>query len=64
VCNAAGYQQTAADATGTATFDFTVVKGPFGTNNVVCGPSQQCYIAISNVTSNQVQGAMGNISFA
>jgi hypothetical protein len=50
---------------GIVTLNFTVAKGPFGTNNIVCSPAQQCYIAVSTFqTGDPVQFVQANISFA
>jgi hypothetical protein len=64
-CNGPGAQFLAADALGTVTLDFIVVKGPFGTNNILCGPAQQCDIFVSTFqTGDPFQFAQANISFA
>jgi hypothetical protein len=50
---------------GIVTLDFTVSKGPFGTDNIVCGPAQQCYIGVSTFQpGDPVQFAQANINFA
>jgi hypothetical protein len=47
-----------ADRTGTVTFDYTVMSGPFGANSIVCGPTQPC------ATEGSSHGAVEDIGFS
>jgi hypothetical protein len=43
--------------------EFTVSKGPFGANNIVCGPAQACLISVTQATPSPTQEADAPISF-
>ena len=63
-CNLGGIKTGPASADGTVTIDFPVKKGPFGSNNVVCGPAQKCLLSLSDLTATPKELATENISFA
>ena len=62
-CNLTAMQGVAADANGRVQAGFTVVKGPFGANNIVCGPSQACLISVTQATPSPSQEADAPITF-
>ena len=63
-CNLNGTVPVRADASGQVGASFTVLKGPFGTSHIVCGPSQKCEISVSQETLNPTEEADTHISFA
>lgn len=62
-CDLAGMQSVASDAGGQVTVEFAVTKGPFGANNIVCGPSQACLISVTQATPSPTQEADAQITF-
>jgi len=64
-CNLRGIKVGVANATGTVTVQFTAVKGPFGSNKIVCSSSQPCLISVANAGSaSPTEVASENITFA
>jgi hypothetical protein len=62
-CNLAGILSVTSDAAGAVAAAFTVVKGPFGFNQIVCGPQQACLVSVSQAVANPTQEADAAISF-
>jgi hypothetical protein len=62
-CNLAGLATTASDAAGQVHLEFTVVKGPFGSNQIVCGPTQSCLVSITQATVSPTEEADAVITF-
>lgn len=62
-CNLNAMQAVTADASGRIQVDFTVAKGPFGANNIVCGPAQACLISVTQAVPSPTQEADAPISF-
>ena len=62
-CNLNAMQGVTADASGRVQAGFTVAKGPFGTNNIVCGASQACLISVTQATPSPTQEADATITF-
>jgi hypothetical protein len=62
-CNLANMQSVASDPGGRVSVEFTVTKGPFGSNNVVCGPNQACLVSVSQASPSPTQEADTQISF-
>jgi hypothetical protein len=62
-CNLTSMQSITADASGHVRVEFTVSKGPFGANNIVCGPAQACLISVTQATPSPTQEADAPISF-
>lgn len=62
-CNLNAMQSVTADANGRVSVEFTVSKGPFGSNNIVCGPAQACLISVTQATLTPTQEADAPISF-
>jgi hypothetical protein len=62
-CNLASMQSVTADTSGRVSAEFTVSKGPFGANNIVCGPAQACLISVTQATPSPTQEADAPISF-
>ena len=56
-------QSVTADANGQVKFDLTVTKGPFGANNIVCGPARACLISVTQATPSPTQEADTPITF-
>ena len=44
--------------------ELTVRKGPFGANNIVCGPDQGCLVSVTQATLSPTREADTPISFA
>jgi Neocarzinostatin family len=62
-CNLNAMQGVTADADGRVQADFTVTKGPFGANNIVCGPAQACLMSVTQATPSPTQEADAQITF-
>jgi hypothetical protein len=62
-CNLANMKSVTSDAGGRVSVALTVTKGPFGANNIVCGPSQRCLVSVSQATPTPTQEADARISF-
>ena len=62
-CNLTSMQSVTADAGGRVQVEFTVSKGPFGANKIVCGPAQTCLISVTQATESPTQEADAPISF-
>jgi len=62
-CDLNGMQGVTADASGRVKVDLTVTKGPFGANNIVCGPAQACLISVTQATPSPTQEADTPITF-
>jgi hypothetical protein len=50
-CNLRGIKVGTANPSGMVTIQFTAVKGPFGSNNIVCSASQPCIISVADAGS-------------
>ena len=62
-CDLTSMQSVTADASGRVSVEFTVSKGPFGANNIICGPAQACLISVTQATPSPTQEADTPISF-
>ena len=63
-CNLRGIKVATPDSSGTVTIDYPVVKGPFGSNSVVCSASLKCLVSVATAGSaNPDEVATANISF-
>ena len=62
-CDLNGMQSVTSDASGRVKVDLTVTKGPFGANNIVCGPAQACLISVTQATPSPTQEADTPITF-
>ena len=62
-CNLTSMQSITADARGRVGVEFTVSKGPFGANNIICGPAKACLISVTQATPSPAQEADAPISF-
>lgn len=62
-CNLTGMQSITADTSGRVSVQFTVSKGPFGANNIVCGPARTCLISVTQATPSPTEEADAPISF-
>jgi len=62
-CDLANMQSVTSDANGRVSVQFTVSKGPFGANNVICGPIQPCLVSVTQATLSPTQEADARISF-
>jgi ABC-type Fe3+-hydroxamate transport system substrate-binding protein len=63
-CDLPGTKTAVPDASGTVTIQFTVNKGPFGANQIVCSAAQKCLVSVSELTASPTQEADADISFA
>ncbi len=64
-CNLEGLKTMQIGSDGTASSDYTVVKGPFGKDNVVCSPPTQCLLSVGELAAGDVERADGvDINFA
>jgi hypothetical protein len=63
-CNIGGIQVVTTDANGTISADFKVVKGPFGENQIVCGPTQKCLLSANDLTAEPKEVTTADIEFA
>jgi Neocarzinostatin family len=64
-CNLEGLKTMKIGADGTASSDYTVVKGPFGKDNVVCSPPTQCLLSVGELAAGDVERADAvDINFA
>lgn len=63
-CNLSAMQVVTSDASGRVVVQFTVVRGPFGSDHVVCGPAQPCLVSVSQATYSPTQQASTRIHFA
>ena len=43
-------QSVSADASGQVKVEYTVSKGPFGANNIVCGRARACLVSVTQAT--------------
>lgn len=62
-CDLTGLRNVTADASGRVKVEFTVRKGPFGSNNIVCGPAQECLVSVTQATLSPTEEADAPISF-
>src|SRR5262245_18056821 len=62
-CNLTGIKNVTADASGRVRVGFTVLKGPFGANKIVCGAAQACLISVTQATLSPTEEADAPISF-
>jgi hypothetical protein len=63
-CNLSAMQTVTSDASGRVVVQFSVVRGPFGSNHVVCGPAQACLVSVSQASYSPTQQASTRIYFA
>jgi hypothetical protein len=52
-----------ADSSGDVNTTFTVLKGPFGTNHIVCSTPTACVVAVTQATPKPTQDATAIVSF-
>jgi Neocarzinostatin family len=62
-CDLTGMQGVVSDASGRVKNEFTITKGPFGANNIVCSPAQACLISVTQATPSPTQEADAPITF-
>jgi hypothetical protein len=63
-CDLPGTKTAVPDASGTVTIQFTVNKGPFGANQIVCSATQKCLVSVSELTASPTQVATAELNFA
>jgi hypothetical protein len=63
-CNLHQFRIVTADSTGTVTLDYTVAKGPFGANKIVCSTKEPCDIGVASITTGGRQASQEDITFA
>ena len=60
-----GIKVAPSDGSGKVEIDYTVNKGPFGANNIVCSPQQRCTLKLSELKGgDDVEQATASIEFA
>lgn len=62
-CNLSGLTSVTADGRGHVRLRFTVVKGPFGGNKIVCSRRQACLVSVTQATLSPTEEADAAISF-
>ena len=62
-CNISALQTVTSDTDGRVVADFTVVVGPFGSNNVSCSKAAPCLVSVSQQTLAPTEEANAGISF-
>lgn len=63
-CNLANMLATSADSAGTVQVTLTVLRGPFGGNQIVCSQTQKCLISVTQASLSPSEEADAPISFA
>jgi len=62
-CNLAGMVQVITDANGKVSASIVVLKGPFGVNRIVCGPTQRCLVSVTQAALQPTEEADAQIQF-
>jgi hypothetical protein len=62
-CDVSALQPVTADSSGHVQAEYTVTKGPFGSDHVVCSTPNSCIISITQATPTPSQEANAPISF-
>lgn len=62
-CDLSNLQSAQSDQNGQVKLQFTVTKGPFGANKIVCTSTQACLISVTQATPSPTQEADQQISF-
>src|SRR5208282_5808244 len=62
-CDLTSMQSVTAAASERVNVELTVTRGPFGANNIVCGPAQACLISVTQATPSPTQEADTPINF-
>jgi len=62
-CNLDAIVTTSSDPSGHVQVNFTVSKGPFGSNQIVCGAQQRCLVSVTQATLAPKEEADTPISF-
>ena len=63
-CNLTAMTGATSDANGAVATDLTVVRGPFGANNIVCSAQQPCLVSVTQASLSPTEEADGTIQFA
>ncbi|HJQ02320.1 MAG TPA: neocarzinostatin apoprotein domain-containing protein [Jatrophihabitans sp.] len=63
-CNLTGMTPTTADGVGRVSVVLTVLRGPFGGNNIVCSAKQPCLVSVTQASLTPSQEADVPIAFA
>jgi len=63
-CNLTGMANATSAADGTVTTDLTVLRGPFGANNIICSAQQPCLISVTQASMSPTEEADATIQFA
>ncbi len=62
-CNLSGLLSVQADSAGDVNVRFTVLKGPFGANHVVCRERNACLVSVTQATLSPTEEADAPIAF-
>jgi hypothetical protein len=63
-CNLTAMTGATSDANGAVSTDLTVVRGPFGANNIVCSAQQPCLVSVTQASLSPTEEADATIQFA
>jgi heat shock protein HslJ len=63
-CNLTGMLSATSDESGRVSAVLVVLRGPFGSNNIVCSKSQQCLISVTQASLSPTEEADAVIEFA
>ena len=62
-CNVGSLKSVTSNSSGDVNTTFTVLKGPFGTNHIVCSTPTACVVAVTQATPKPTQDATAIVSF-
>lgn len=63
-CNLSGMVSVSADSAGRVTTTLTVLRGPFGTNRIVCSAHAPCLVSVTQASLHPSEEADALIRFA
>lgn len=63
-CNLSGMTAVSSDSDGRVSASLTVVRGPFGSNGVVCSGRTQCLVSVTQASLQPSEEADAPITFA
>jgi hypothetical protein len=63
-CNLTGMLSATSDGLGRVSVDLVVLRGPFGTNNIICGARQACLVSVTQASLSPTEEADAPITFA
>lgn len=63
-CNLTGMLTVSSDASGRVDVRLKVLRGPFGTNRIVCSAHQHCLVSVTQASMQPSEEADAPITFA